>query len=78
MSKFLAAQLGKPQTLTYHGNPVKRLGQPRGATVEIAMIQNADETQFIAGINAGAAWTPAQLALLQSWNITVVPTNLQG
>ena len=78
MSKFLTAQLAKPQALTYHANRVKRLGQQRGATVEIAMIQVGDETQFIAGINSGAAWTPAQLALLRSWNITVVPTNLRG
>jgi len=78
MSAFLTAQLGKPQALTYHANRVKRLGQQQGATVEIAMIQDGQTVRFIAGINSGATWTQPQLALLQSWNVDVVPTNFRG
>ena len=78
MSAFLTAQLGKPQALTYHANRVKRLGQQQGATVEIAQIQVGDAIRFIAGINSGASWTPAQPALLQSWNIEVVPSHFRG
>ena len=78
MSKFITAHLAKPQALTYHANRVKRLGQQQGATVEIAMIQRGEDIQFIAGINSGACWTPEQLALLQSWDVSVVPTNFRG
>lgn len=78
MSTFLEDQLGRPQALSYYANRVKRLGQQAGATVQLAQVQVGERTFFIAGINSSAAWTPEQIALLESWGVTVVPSNFAG
>lgn len=78
MSGLLSERLDKPQALTYWVNRVKRLGQQAGATVQLAQVQVGEREIFIAGINLSARWTDEQLALLESWQVTVVERNFAG
>lgn len=78
MASYLDSHLTKPQALSYFANRVKRLGQQRGATVQIAQAEVDGRTFFLAGINSSAKWSDDQLALLGSWGVDVAPTHYPG
>ncbi len=66
--------------LTALANKIKRLGQGRGATVEIALATTKDGKEIlVAGINSGSrGFNKAQLKQLKEWGVTVAPRLLAG
>ena len=78
MASYLDTRISRPQALTDFANQVKRgRDEHRGVTIELAEIEIRGERSFIAGINSGAKWTEAELALLRSWNVYAVEPGLQ-
>lgn len=78
---YLESILGRRGALTYGANQVKRLGQQKGATVEIAqaelMVGAEKRTLFVAGINSSARFNAEQLELLAAWHVQVAPSTVR-
>ncbi len=78
-SEEAARLVARSGGLTYLANSVKRLGQMRGATVEVALARLPDGTRIlIAGLNSSARWTTEQLAELQRLGVNVAPQVTRG
>jgi hypothetical protein len=60
-------------SLTHIAVHIKRMGQMKGATVEVAVAQNDSGRFLIAGLNSSASWTTEQTNELERLGIKIAP-----
>jgi hypothetical protein len=60
-------------SLTHIAVHIKSMGQMKGATVEVAVAEDAGGRFLIAGLNSTGTWTPEQVKELEKLGIKVAP-----